>query len=129
MPRERQALDAIVRLVAASVVGFDGRLFDSIRDVLLGAVELDGLTILLESDNGTFFRVEWQSFVGGAGIAPLALGEKLPHSALYAGFTDPPSKTPPLVALDSRQREADVARSAAKLGILSYVLVPVVHEE
>jgi PAS domain S-box-containing protein len=129
MPRERQALDAIVRLVAASVVGFDGKLFDSIRDVLLGVVELDGLTILLESDNGAFFRVEWQSFVGGAGIAPLALGEKLPHSAVYAGFTDPPSKTPPLVALDSRQREADIARSAAKLGVLSYVLVPVVHAE
>src|SRR5580692_22417 len=75
MPRERQALEAIVQLIAASTVGFDGALLDAIRDVLLGTVELDGMSILVESEDGASFRVAWQSYVGGAGIAPLALGE------------------------------------------------------
>jgi PAS domain S-box-containing protein len=126
-PRERQALDAIVRLVATSVVGFDGQLLDSIRDILLGAVELDGLAIVI--DDGATFWLQWRSFVGGASATPIAIGERREYPAGQARFADPPSKTALSIVLDSRQELDDLPRSAASLGVLSYVVLPIVSSE
>jgi PAS domain S-box-containing protein len=127
-PRERLALDAVVRLVAASDEGFDAPLLDSIRDLLLEIADFDGLSILVEAEESGLFRLMWRSSVGAAHL-PVAVGERREYGRAHETFDKPPSKTLPRIILDSRQRESELAQAAAKLGILSYVIVPIVHHD
>jgi PAS domain S-box-containing protein len=116
-----------VELIAGRVAGFDEALLDSIRDVLLEVVELDGLLILVDSDEGSHFRLLGRSFVGAVHL-PMALGDQREHSARDI-FADPPSKTTPRVVMDASQRDSELAQEAVRIGILSYVVVPLVLEE
>jgi PAS domain S-box-containing protein len=126
--RERRAKDAIVELIAHHAGGFDGALLDSIRDALLEVVELDGLAILVESETSGLFRLMWRSFVGHVSL-PFEVGETREYSHTHETFADPPSKTPPRIILDSRQRESELERATARLGILSYLVLPIVLGE
>jgi PAS domain S-box-containing protein len=127
-PRERHALGEVERLLEASPNGLDDALFEAIRDALLDAVELDGLSILVDGAGGGRFRVMWRSFVG---VAPpsIPVRERHEQQQNYEIFADPPSKTRPRIVLDSRQRESELAQAAARAGILSYVVVPIVQSE
>ena len=123
-PAERRVIDSATRLVAGCAPGFDTALLDAIRDVLLEAIELDGLAITVEDEGGTF-RLLWRSSVGEPPGSPIAVGERQEHVPQYEGFANPPSQTRPRVVEDARASADALARAAAKMGILSYVDAPI----
>jgi PAS domain S-box-containing protein len=126
LPNERASFDAVVRLLAASTVGFDEDLLDAIRDILLEVVELDGLAIFVDSEDTASFWLQWRSFVGGASATPMAKGERHDYVQARTRFANRPSRMEFSVVLDARQQASDLARSAARVGILSYVVLPIV---
>jgi PAS domain S-box-containing protein len=128
-PIERDVLDATVRLVAACAEGFDGPLLDAVRDALLEVFEFDGLAILVEDEGNGDFRLVWHSAVGLETRSPISPGEHHTHPRAFEGFSDPPSQTRPRVVDDARTRDNELATAASKMGVLSYVVVPLCHRE
>jgi len=126
---ELQVVDATVRLIAGCAAGFDGPLLDAIRDALLEAFEFDNLAILVEDEDNGDFRLLWRSFVGLETKYPIALGEHHKHPPAFEGFADPPSHTRPRIVDDARSRGNDLATAVSKMGILSYVVIPIHHRE
>jgi PAS domain S-box-containing protein len=126
---ELQVIDAAVRLVAGCAAGFDAPLLDAIRDVLLEAFEFDSLSILVEDEGNGSFRLLWRSFIGPETTYPIAIGEHHAHPPAFESFADPPSQTRPRVIDDARTRDNDLATAVSKMGILSYVVVPIQLKE
>ncbi len=128
-PVEAQVLDAIVRLVAGCAAGFDAPLLDAIRDALLEVFEFDNLAILVEDEGNGDFRLLWRSFVGLETTYPITVGEHHAHPPAFEAFADPPSRTRPRIIPDARTRDNDLATAVSKMGILSYVVVPIHHQD
>jgi PAS domain S-box-containing protein len=128
-PLERSIIDSTTRLVAGCAAGFDAALLDGIRDVLLEAIECDGLAITVEDEGNGTFRLLWRSTVGEETGSPIAIGERREHAPAYPRFARPPSATRPRVVEDARASELALARAAAKMGILSYVMLPILQGE
>lgn len=126
---ERRVVDAVVRLVAACAAGFDATLFDAIRDALLETFEFDNLAILVEDDSNGIFRLVWRTFVGLETKFPIVVGEQQAHPPAFESFADPPSLTKPRVVEDARTRDNELATAVSKMGILSYVVLPLQHRE
>jgi PAS domain S-box-containing protein len=128
-PAELQVLDATVRLVAACAAGFDAVLLDGIRDAMLEVMELDGLSVLVEDEGRNTFRFLWRSSVGEEPALPVALGERREHSPAYSSDLGAHSRTELRVIEDARASEAPLARAAARGGLLSFVVVPIVYDQ
>ncbi len=124
-PAERKVVDGAVRLVADCVPGFDDALVDALRDLLAEVVELDAIAIMVEDEENGIYRLQGISALGGSARSPIAVGEWSEEATAYLRFESPPSATRVRVVEDARQRENEVARAAAKMGTLSYVMVPI----
>lgn len=129
-PLERRVLATCTGLVARCVAGFDDALLDGVRDALLEAVEHDGLAVIIEEAESGTFRLLALSAVGpDAAAQVLPKGEHREHSPTYVRFSVPAPSTRPRVVEDARASDLPLARAVAKAGILSYVMVPLLHGE
>lgn len=123
---EQAVLDAARSFFIDSVAGVDDNVLAAIHDALRRVVPFDRLTVLVENEGKKSFSVLWRVPVEQSDpVVPL--GVTIPYDRIFEGFGDDPTASQPRIVEDIRKRGTRFAEAAQRAGVLSYVVLPLVH--